>query len=79
MRYKLLYDIINILLEVEGFDQDFLKFTQIFLCDIRGDNLRNEVAHGILREEQFTRRNANLLILLIIKISAYQIVRDNQK
>jgi len=74
MRYKTLYEIIR-LLEVEnGFDIDLLKFIQFFLCDLRGDNLRNEIAHGILRKEQFTERNANLLILLLIKLAPYKLI-----
>jgi hypothetical protein len=75
MRERLLNDILATLSQVEGINRDFLKFIEIFLCDIRGDNYRNDIAHGLLTIEAFTRENALLLLLILIKLASYRVVK----
>ncbi|MBV9279384.1 MAG: DUF4209 domain-containing protein [Chloroflexi bacterium] len=54
-----------------GIDEDLLRFVDSFLADRRGDNYRNEVAHALLSSEGFSRENAEILMLILIKLSAY--------
>lgn len=78
MRERMLQDVLNTLFQVEGIDKDFLKFIEIFLCDIRGDNYRNDVAHGLLPVEAFTKEIAQLLLLILIKLASYNIVKKGK-
>jgi len=71
MRERMLSDILKTLSQVEGMDKDFLKFIGIYLCDIRGDNYRNDIAHGLLPLGAFTKENAQLLLLILIKLASY--------
>lgn len=75
MRERLLSDTIVTLSKVEGVGKDFLKFIEIFLCDIRGDNIRNDLAHGLLTIDSFIKENAQLLLLILIKLAAFKIVK----
>jgi hypothetical protein len=70
MRQTLLSGILKTLSYVEGFDEDFLKFIEIFLCDIRGDNLRNDALHGLSHLAAFTKENSILLLLILIKLAS---------
>ena len=70
MRERMLSDILLTLSQIEGMDKDFLKFTEIYLCDIKGDNYRNDIAHGLLTVESFTKENAQLLLLILIKLGS---------
>lgn len=79
MRERMLPDILNTLAKVKGVEEDFIKFINIFLCDIRGDNLRNNIAHGLLRKGDFTKEKALLLLLIIIKLASYQIGNNRVK
>lgn len=72
-RKRVLSDILATLSQIEGIDKDFLKFIEIFLSDIRGDNYRNEIAHGLLSLEAFTKENAQLLLLILIHLASYSI------
>lgn len=75
MRERLLSDIISALTQVEGINKDFLKFIEIYLCDIRGTNYRNDIAHGLLTINAFTQENCLLLLFILIKFASYRIVR----
>lgn len=63
---------------IEGIGKDFTVFLRTFLCDQRGDNLRNDVAHGLLRLENFTQENAELLIWTLIQLSSFRIENPPQ-
>ena len=78
MRERMLSDILGTLSQIEGMDKDFLKFIEIYLCDIRGDNYRNDIAHGLLSLGAFTRENAQLLFLILIKLASYSIVKKDK-
>jgi len=78
MRERMLSDILTTLNQVEGVDKDFLKFIEIYLCDIRGDNYRNEIAHGLVPAEEFTRENTLLLLLTLIKLASYRIIEKGK-
>jgi len=78
MRERVLSDILTTLSPVEGMEKDFLKFIEIYLCDIRGDNYRNDIAHALLSLESFTKENAQLLILILIKLASYSIIREDK-
>lgn len=78
MRERMLSDILATLSQIEGIDKDFLKFIEIFLCDIRGDNYRNDIAHGLLSLEAFTKENAQLLLLILIQLASYNIVKKDE-
>jgi len=78
MRERMLSDILVTLSQIEGMDKDFLKFIEIYLCDIRGDNYRNDIAHGLLSLGDFTKENAQLLLLILIKLASYNIVKKNK-
>ena len=78
MRERMLSDILATLSQIEGIDKDFLKFIEIFLSDIRGDNYRNEIAHGLLSLEDFTKENVQLLLLILIQLASYSIVKKDK-
>jgi len=78
MRERTLSDILVALSQIEGMDKDFLKFIEIYLCDIRGDNYRNDIAHGLLSLGDFTKENAQLLLLILIKVASYNIVKKDK-
>lgn len=78
MRERILSDILATLSQIEGMDKDFLKFIEIYLCDIRGDNYRNDIAHGLLSLGAFTKENALLLLLILIKLASYSIVKKDK-
>lgn len=75
MRARTLTDILDTLEKVNGFDKDFLKFIDILLNDVMGDNLRNEIAHALAPVEAFNRQNTELVLLILIKLVPYGIVR----
>jgi len=78
MRERMLSDILVTVSQIEGMDKDFLKFIEIYLCDIRGDNYRNDIAHGLLPVGAFTKENAQLLFLILIKLASYSIVEKDK-
>lgn len=77
-RKRMLSDILATLSQIEGIDKDFLKFIEIFLSDIRGDNYRNKIAHGLLSLEDFTKENAQLLLLILIQLASYSIDKKDK-
>ena len=78
MRERMLSDIVTTLCQVEGMDTDLLKFVEIFLADPRGDNYRNDVAHGLLPIGAFTRGNAELLLLILIRLASYRLMKKEE-
>ncbi len=78
MRERMLSDILVTLSQIKEVDKDFLKFIEIYLCDIRGDNYRNDIAHGLLSLAAFTKENAQLLLLILIKLASYSIVKKDK-
>lgn len=79
MRERMLPDIIETLGQVQGFNTDLLKFINIFLNDIRGDNLRNDIAHGLVQLHTFNKSNSELLIYLLLMLANYRIEREPQE
>ena len=75
MRERMLSNILVTLFQYKEIDKDFLKFMEIYLCDIRGDNYRNDIAHGLLSLESYTKGNAQLLLLILIKLASYNITK----
>ena len=50
--------------------EDFVFFLRVFLIDQRGDNLRHDVAHGLLQAEACNERIGALLFLSFLRLSA---------
>ena len=73
MRAKMLTEVLKVLNQIEGLDKDFLKFLEVYLNDPRGENVRNEVAHGLANPEIFTERNVQILILILVKLASYKV------
>lgn len=78
MRIKKLWDILEILQKVEGIDKDILMLVRTSLVDIGGENLRNDLAHGILDYDEFTGLRALILIYILLKITPYDIIRKEK-
>ena len=78
MREIMLSNILVTLSQIEGMDKDFLKYIEIYLCDIRGDNYRNNIAHGLLSLESYTKENTQMLLLILIKLASYNVVKINE-
>lgn len=67
---------LNKLLENENCDlisEDDLFFLKYLLIDKSGLNLRNKVAHSLMKKEDYCLGNANLLILALFKICAFKL------
>lgn len=56
-----------------GVDKNLLKLMSVFLNDIAGDNLRNDVAHGISGVQILNQINAQLLLYILLKLCVYEI------
>jgi len=78
MRARMLSDVISALSSVKGFDVDFIKFLEIFLIDLRGENLRNNTAHGLCEYKYFDKRICDLLFITLIRIASYHITRVDE-
>ncbi|KAF5423639.1 MAG: protein of unknown function (DUF4209) [Candidatus Methanomarinus sp.] len=78
IREIMLSNILVTLSQIEGMDKDFLKYIEIYLCDIRGDNYRNNIAHGLLSLESYTKENTQMLLLILIKLASYNVVKINE-
>ena len=78
MREIMLKDILSNLSNIRGIDSDLLKFTEVLLCRIEGDNYRNDAAHGLLPVEAFTKENCQLLLIILIKLAPYSIVKHEE-
>jgi len=79
MRARMLNDILTALESIKGFEKDFIKFLSIYLSDLRGENFRNDLAHGLCEYKQMDSMNAQILILILIRISSYKLVPIDNK
>lgn len=77
MKARMLDDVISALSSINGFEKDFIKFLEIFLIDLRGENLRNNVAHGLCEYKYFDRRICDLLFIILIRIASYHIQKTS--
>lgn len=75
MRERMMNDVLSALFQTEGIDKDLIKFMEVFLCDIRGENYRNDIAHGLVKLEGFTKERAQQLLLILIKLAAYAVIQ----
>lgn len=73
MREINLTSILGILNQVQGMNTDTLRFIDVFLNDIRGDNYRNEIGHALVKIDDFSPGNARLLMLILTKIAPYRV------
>ena len=67
---------LNKILEDENFDfipEDEIFFLKYLLIDKSGLNLRNKVAHSLMRKEDYNIGNANLLLLALLKLCSFQL------
>lgn len=71
---RLLRSIIETLYSVEGIDKNLIKFIEVFLNKIEGDNLRNNIGHSLSDISQFSKENNLLIILIILHLCAYKII-----
>lgn len=79
MRERTLTDILEAFKGINGFDADLWWLISICLNDLRGLNLRNEIAHGLFPPAHFTRQTAELLLFILVKILAYRIISSAEK
>lgn len=75
MRQRMLSDILDALSDAKGFTQDLLKFISIFLNNVIGYNLRNDVAHGLVNIDKLNKANAQLLLLILLRIAIYKVTK----
>jgi hypothetical protein len=54
---------------------DFSTLPRVFLTDPQGDSLRNDVAHALLDPDSFDRWKCELLVMILLRLSAYQVDR----
>lgn len=67
------------ILEDENFNmlpEDDMFFLRYLLVDKSGLNLRNKVAHSLMKKEDYNLGNANLLLLVLLKLSSFQLSFD---
>ena len=73
MRARTLDDILEALGQIKGVNQDFLKFVTLLLNNLMADNIRNDIAHALMPVEAFQQQYAELLLLVLIKLTPYAI------
>ena len=49
------------------------------MIDLRGENLRNNVAHGLGRYKYFDKRLCDRLFITLVKIASYHITKINEE
>ena len=79
MKAQMLNDVISALSSINGFEKDFVKFLEIFLIDLRGENLRNNLAHGLCEYKYLDMRICNLLFIILIRIASYHIQKNSSQ
>ncbi len=67
-QYLSLRSVLTKLRENLDLQEDFLIFLDLFLCDQVFVNLRNKVAHGLSKIEEFNENNVVALIFILIKL-----------
>ncbi|MFX1400629.1 MAG: DUF4209 domain-containing protein [Promethearchaeota archaeon] len=68
-QYLSLGTVLTKLREYHDLQEDFLTFLELFLCDQAFVNLRNKVAHGLTKIEEFNESNTVALIFILIKLN----------
>ncbi len=66
--YITLNTIIQRISDTKRVDDDLLRFINLLLCSQYGDNLRNEVCHGIANIRDMSRENALLMIYIVLML-----------
>lgn len=61
--------IIRKLEESQILNINLLKHIEIFLCEIQGKNIRNDIAHGNSNFNHFTKNNVQVLIQMLLMLS----------
>ncbi|KKL11529.1 hypothetical protein LCGC14_2544900 [marine sediment metagenome] len=67
-QYLSLGSVLTKLRENKDLQEDFLIFLDLFLCGQQFINLRNKVAHGLTKIEEFNENNTVALIFILIKL-----------
>ena len=62
--------ILSKLLKHKKVNTDLLRYIEVNLTDQRGKNLRNDIAHGNRRFNEFSKYDNQLLIYLLMKLAA---------
>jgi hypothetical protein len=75
----MLNDVISTLSTIKGFDEDFIKFLEIFLIDLRGENLRNNLAHGLCEYNYLDKRICHLLFIILVRIASYHLIKIDEE
>jgi len=73
---------LNDILEDDEFNllpKEDLFFLRYLLIDKTGLNLRNKVAHSIMKKEDYNISNANLLIVALLKLCAFELILVKDK
>jgi len=55
----------------EFLGEDISCYLRTFLVDKRGDNLRNDIAHGLVTKERCTRHMANTLLFIFLLLTRF--------
>jgi hypothetical protein len=55
----------------EFLGEDVSCYLRTFLIDKRGDNLRNDIAHGLITREKCTRNMANTLLFIFLLLTRF--------
>jgi hypothetical protein len=55
----------------EFLGEDISCYLRTFLIDKRGDNLRNDIAHGLITKEKCTRNMANTLLFIFLLLTKF--------
>ncbi|KKN27153.1 hypothetical protein LCGC14_0867460 [marine sediment metagenome] len=67
-QYLSLGSVLTKLRENHDLQEDFLIFLDLFLSDQQFVNLRNKIAHGLTKIEEFNENNTVALIFILIKL-----------
>ena len=56
---------------LQVFGEDLIKYFQLLFVDVRGNNLRNDIAHGLIKPEKCTSQLSALLIHVLLILRSY--------
>ncbi len=73
MQERHLQDLLDEAGIVDGLEADFVALFKTLLVDIRGDNLRHGVAHALLEWEEFEEWKCNLMLMVLLNLSGYEL------
>ena len=63
----------------ECLGEDVVMYLRVFLCDPRGLNVRNNVAHGLMEAEQFNRSISDRLLHIVLLLAGIRGVERRSK